>query len=312
MTIMPPDYVFTMTALTHALPSVPSAAPTIAGLPATVFGNVVSGVVGSVITLLGVLFSNWHNRRLKRDELGHAAAQRDREREMALRRDVFLPAVEAGLVMQSSIGAVTNLEMSVATVVERFQASNATFAKVAVVGAQETVTACQQLSAGLGAAFTDLSLQRGTLQQYQNRLAELDRYIAIHEGLRDSWIKVQQDLVAKGEKSAEIWTAARGHFTQHMNEINKALTERGNVIQSRDLKQLEANELLAKQLELLSPLFPPALFAMRRELQLPLDEQSFLERHMDLRAQQLAVFKDALGKARAALAHAAQGQTEAK
>ncbi|WP_434667998.1 hypothetical protein P5W99_36555 [Paraburkholderia sp. A3BS-1L] len=311
MTFMPPDYVFAMTALTHALPSVPSA-PTIAGLPATVFGNVVSGVVGSVITLFGVLLSNWHNRRLKRDELGHAAAQRDREREMALRRDVFLPAVEAGLVMQSSIGAVTNLEMSVATVVERFQASNATFAKVAVVGAQETVTACQQLSAGLGGAFTDLSLQRGTLQQYQNRLAELDRYIAIHEGLRDSWIKVQQDLVAKGEKNAEIWTAARGHFTQHVSEINKALTERGNVIQSRDLKQLEVHEMLAKQLELLSPLFPPALFAMRRELQLPLDEQSFLERHMDLRAQQLAVFKDALGKARAGLAQAAQGQTAAK
>jgi hypothetical protein len=203
MTFMPPDYVFAMTALTHALPSV-SSAPTIAGLPATVFDNVVSGVVGSVVTLLGVLFSNWHNRRLKRDEIGHAAAQRDREREMALRRDVFLPAVEAGLVMQSSIGAVANLEMSVATVVERFQASNATLAKVAVVGAQETVTACQQLSAGLGAAFTDLSLQRGTLQRYQNRLAELDRYIAIHEGLRDSWIKVQQDLVAKGEKNAEI------------------------------------------------------------------------------------------------------------
>jgi hypothetical protein len=299
-----------MSALLRTLQG-PAPDPTIAGMPAAVFGNIVSGVVGSVITLLGVFVSSWHSRRLKRVELGHDATQRDREREMALRRDVFLPAVEAALAMQSSLGALTNLDSPVGPASERFQVSNATFAKVAAVGTQETVAACQNLSSGLGVAFWELSLQRAALQHHQNRLTDLDRNISIHEGLRDSWIKVQQDLVAKGEKSAEIWHAARTQFTQHMNEIGKALAERGTIIRQRELKLLEANEIFLKQLETLSPLFPPALIAMRRELQLPLDEAAFLERYNKLRAQQLAMVKQALTEVRANLVATHQSVTPA-
>ena len=311
MAWMPTDCTLAMNALLHALPN-PLPSHSIAGIPAAVFGNVVSGVVGSVTTLFGVLLSNWHNRRLKRSELDHDATQRDREREMTLRRDVFLPAVEAAFEMQFSVGALANLELPVGAVTQRFQASNASFAKVAAIGAQETVTACQLLSNGLGSAFLDLSLQRAALQNYQNRLADLDRYITIHEGLRDSWIKVQQDLVAKGEKNSEIWRAAGGHFTQHVNEMGKALAERGKIIRERELKLIEANEVLIRQLDALSPLFPPALFAMRRELQLPLDEAAFLERYTNLRSQQLTTVKGALAKARANLAEPAQPATAAK
>lgn len=300
MTFMPTDCAFAMTALMRALPSVPSD-PTIAGMPAAVFGNVVSGLVGSVITLLGVFFSNWHNRRLKRDELGHDATQREREREMALRRDVFLPAVESALAMQSSLGALTNLEMPVAPASERFQASNATFAKVAAVGAPETVAACQMLSNAFGSAFWELSLHRAELQGCQNRLTDLDRNIEIHEGLRDSWFKIQQDLVAKGEKNPEIWQTARGQFTHHVNEISKALAERGKIIRERELKLIATYEVFVRLLDGLSPMFPPALFAMRREMQLPLDEAAFLDRYTNLRAQQLAMVKEALAKARANL-----------
>ncbi|WP_162631890.1 hypothetical protein [Burkholderia sp. JP2-270] len=303
MTLVPTDCTLAMMALLHAIPG-PSPDTTIAGMPAAVFGNIVSGVVGSVITLFGVFLSNRHNRRLKRDELGHDATQRDREREMALRREVFLPAVESALAMQSALASLINPEMPVAQSSERFQTSNAILAKVAAVGAPETVAACQALSSCLGVAFWELSLQRAALQNHQNRLADLDRSVAIHEGLRDSWIKVQQDLVAKGEKTAEIWQAARGHFTHHMAEIAKALTERSKIIRERESKLIEVYEVFIKQLDALGPKFPPALFAMRRELQLPLDEAAFLDRFTNLRTQQLAMIKEALAQARANLAAA--------
>ncbi|QTD94787.1 hypothetical protein [Burkholderia anthina] len=105
MTLVPTDCTLAMMALLHAIPG-PSPDPAIAGMPAAVFGNIVSGVVGSLITLFGIFLSNWHDRRLKRDELRHDAMQRDREREIALRRDVFLPAVESALSMQSALGSL--------------------------------------------------------------------------------------------------------------------------------------------------------------------------------------------------------------
>lgn len=298
---MPDSCTIAINSLSHAIAHA-SPDSTIAGIPAAVFGNVVSGMVGSVITLVGVFFSNWHNRRLKRDELGHDSKQRNHEREMALRRDVFLPAIESALAMQSSLGSLINLQLPVGPASERYQASSATLAKVTAVGSQETVAACQALSSGLGAAFWELSLQRAALEHHQSRLAELDKMIAIHEGLRDSWIRVQQDLVAKGEKSSDIWQAAQGHFTQHINEINKALAERGRIIRDRELKLIDVSEVFIKQMDALGPMFPPALFAMRRELKLPLDEASFLARYTSLRSQQLDMITRALAQARANLA----------
>ncbi|ASW04442.1 hypothetical protein CJU94_40590 (plasmid) [Paraburkholderia aromaticivorans] len=287
---MPTDCALAMGTLLHALPaSQPDS--TIAGMPASVFGNIVSGVVGSVITLGGVLLSNWHSRRLKRDELGHDTTQRDREREMALRREVFLPTVEAALAMQASIGTLVNLAVPAAVALDKFTAGNATFVKVAAIGTQETVTACQTLSSALGRGFWELSLRRGGLENFQNQLADLDRNTAIHEGLRDSWIKVQQEFVAKGEKDAEVWQAARAHFTHHMNEITKALTERSRIVSERQKAHGEMVRIMLKHVETIGPSFPPALFAMRREMQLPLDEAAFLERFNKLRDDQLAVVK---------------------
>jgi hypothetical protein len=101
MPFMPTDCALAIGTLFHALPAVQPDS-VIAGMPASVFGNVVSGVVGSVITLGGVLLSNWHGRGLKREELKHDATQRNHEREMMLRREVFLPAVEAALTMLRS------------------------------------------------------------------------------------------------------------------------------------------------------------------------------------------------------------------
>jgi hypothetical protein len=74
MTFVSTDCSLAMSALLHALPASPTN-PVIAGMPATVFGNVVSGLAGSVFTLFGVLLSNRHNRRLKRGELDHDATQ---------------------------------------------------------------------------------------------------------------------------------------------------------------------------------------------------------------------------------------------
>ena len=293
MTFMPADCALAIGTLLHALPaSQPDS--TIAGMPASVFGNIVSGVVGSVITLGGVLLSNWHSRRLKRDELGHDSTQRDREREMALRREVFLPAVEAALSMQASIGSLVNLEIPTAVASEKYQTGHATFVKVAAIGTQETVIACQALSSALGMGFWELSVRRGGLQNFQNQLADLDRNTALHEGLRDSWIKVQQELVAKGERDTEVWQAARGHFTHHMNEIGKAMTERSRIVSERQSAHAEMARIMLRHLEALGPLFPPALFAMRREMQLPLDEAAFLERYRKLRDDQLAVVRAAI------------------
>ncbi|WP_162831537.1 hypothetical protein [Paraburkholderia caffeinilytica] len=279
-----------MGTLLHALPASTPDSP-ILGMPATVFGAGVSGLVASAITLAGVFVSNWHNRQLKRSELDHDATQRNREREMALRRDVFLPAVEAALTMQNSLGALVNLQLPVTGISEKYGTAHATFIKVAAIGTQDTVNACQALASALGRGFWELSLCRARLENFQSQLADLDRNTTIHEGLRDAWIKVQLDLVTKAEKDNDAWQAARNHVTHHVNEIGKAMAERNRIVDLRQSAHSEMARIMLTQMETPGALFPPALFAMRREMQLPLDETAFLERYRKLREEQMAVLR---------------------
>jgi hypothetical protein len=244
-----------------------------------------------------VFVSNWHNRRLKRAELDHDATQRNREREMALRREVFLPAVEAAFTMQNSLGALVNLQLPEPGTAQRYAAANANFLKVAAIGTQDTVSACQTLGSALGRGYWELALRRGGLENYQNQLADLDRNTAIHEGLRDAWIKVQLDLVAKAEKDNDAWQAARNHVTHHVNEIGKVMVERSRIVGLRQSAHGEMARIMLRHLEALSELLPPALFAMRREMQLPLDETAFLDRYRKLREEQMAIIRTTLDPA---------------
>ena len=58
-------------------------------------GTVWSGFIGALIALSGVLISNRNNTERLRIQLEHDAAEKQRERITALRRDVYLCAMES-------------------------------------------------------------------------------------------------------------------------------------------------------------------------------------------------------------------------
>ena len=71
--------------------------------------NVVwSGIVASLITVLGVLVTNAGLSNRHRQQLAHSASESTVEREMELRRDIYMPAIDATVIATSAIGGLSN------------------------------------------------------------------------------------------------------------------------------------------------------------------------------------------------------------
>src|SRR3546814_7020246 len=64
-----------------------------------------SAVIASVITLAGVMLSNWSNTQRLMRQLAHDAHEKEKERSSAMRRDVYLKATEEMAKVGSYFGS---------------------------------------------------------------------------------------------------------------------------------------------------------------------------------------------------------------
>ena len=65
------------------------------GIPLALWVTIIVAVLSPIITLISVGRSNAASRKNLKDQLAHDADQRDRERKMSLRREVYLQTAEA-------------------------------------------------------------------------------------------------------------------------------------------------------------------------------------------------------------------------
>jgi hypothetical protein len=70
-----------------------------------------AAIIASVLTLAGVLTTNRNNNSRLTKQLEHEGAQRDKEREIDLRREVYLGAAEAIAEAHGKIVQIPNFEL---------------------------------------------------------------------------------------------------------------------------------------------------------------------------------------------------------
>src|SRR5215469_7161292 len=95
-------------------------------------------LVGAIIGMIGTLLANRAARQRQETELQHDGEQRDREREMSLRINVYLPAAEAVVRSQGLLANLLNPEIPETQIMAGHQNDLAAIAKVQVVGTEET------------------------------------------------------------------------------------------------------------------------------------------------------------------------------
>jgi hypothetical protein len=236
-----------------------------------------AALLASFLTLGGVLITNRNSRIQKLAELQHDANQRDREREMALRRDVYLAAAEAISKGQNILTRLIELNVSDQELGAEFIRDSAAIAKIQVVGTNSTVQAVSAFSQELGAAYLELLLKRVPLIERKNEIELLTKFINRSQTELDRYINLMKQLNLEGNVDRRVWEVIENNVEYEQEQQAQHTEKQQKLWAKQNPEHLQFAELCFGRFMAVSKLIPPTVFAAREELELPIDREAYLE-----------------------------------
>lgn len=117
-----------------------------AAIPAIIW----SGLLASLVTLTGVMLSNWSNTRRLLMQLRHDAEQKRQDRLAAMHRDVYLSAAEELAKAGSFLGKISQIDPTKENIVDGFTSLFSACAKAQLIAQPETSKLLGELSMAYG------------------------------------------------------------------------------------------------------------------------------------------------------------------
>jgi hypothetical protein len=224
-----------------------------------------AAIVASVITLSGVIITVRSGNK-----------QRDKDRNLELRREIYLNATAAITQWQGLIGKLSNLEFPQSQLDDELNKISPILSKVTVVANNDTIKATSRLTAKLLSTYLNLLSERMHLM---DRKIEID---ITNNDVQQCLAKQQHNLQIMEHVNLEndvfkqnTYCTAKGNFDFWTKRLEDKFHERDQLQEKQMEEHLVFTKRLCDELRNLGDYATPALFAIRRELEIPIDEQDY-------------------------------------
>ncbi len=234
-----------------------------------------AAVVASLLTLAGVLATNWGSYKRLIKQLSHDSEQRDRERNMDLRSKVFLEATEAITANHLILMQLSDLNIPDAELSGQFAASAAAISKVNIIGSDETVKTVTELSVVISTQFLQLFEKRLPLimrQQDINGKTHLRNKCSAEV---DRMIELMKQYNLQGSVDTRLFDTIKTNFEFENNRCDDFIKEIDQLQTINNKEQIQLTFDCLKASKEVSKFFLPAISAVREEMDLPFDEDLY-------------------------------------
>lgn len=253
-----------------------------------------AALLASLLTFSGVILSNRNSRLQTLAQLEHDSRQRDREREMDLRQDVYIRAAEAISRSLNMLARLPDLNISDRELSADFSDDSSALAKIQVVGTNETVQAVTAFQQQLASAYLELVLRRASLIERKNSIELLSEFVDKVQAEQDRNVNLMKQLNLEGSSDERIWKLVKDSFEFEKEQYTNYIQERQALWDQQNPEYIRfAESCFVKFLEV-SKLVPPAIFAARAELELPLDREKYLATFNENNERMMAIFQSFL------------------
>jgi hypothetical protein len=264
-----------------------AAGPLIHGIPLALWVTIVVAVASPLFTLITVWRSNANSRRNLRNQLAHDTEQRDLERKMSLRREVYLQAAAALTHTNALVGRAANVEYDQNKIADKFTADLATISKVHIVASDDTIEAVMTYIKELGPAFMEMSRRRLPLAI---RKKMIETHVALMNKAgsdRERFIAIMQQYNLQGVRDKEKWDAvnAQAQYASEQFDSQRTIVDQLGIDQTKG--QLEISERIMELAARNTKLLPDAILAVRNEMEMPLDRIRY-ERNWELQREKMS------------------------
>ncbi len=183
----------------------------------------------SFIALIGVVYTIRDSNSQLIKKLDHDSNQRDRDRDMALRREIYLNATEAMSQWKVLLSKLCDLELPQSKINEELCVISSALSKIEVVADNKTIQVISRLSSELTSANLELISKRSTLMFLKIDVDVLE--VSIQKCLVAQ--KENSDFITKflldGNPNQSSLKIAQGNFDYWMKQFEKLFKEQGEL-----------------------------------------------------------------------------------
>jgi len=241
-------------------------------IPATFWGI----AIGSFFSLSGVALTNRANDRRLRAQLTHDRDMKTREREQSLRKDIYLAAAEAISAGLLAIGRFPNLDIPNDKLTDPYTDKTPSIAKVHVIATEETTKAVANFVGELSAAYLRLLTKRYPLIAEKGQITVMKGLLDSFGAVRDRMVELMRQFNLDGKTDQQQFAAIQRNFDFEQHRIAETVQEhdtRAAILYSRQIEYMK--ECIAES-NRLSRLLVPVVVAVRKELELPINEVAYM------------------------------------
>lgn len=257
------DLVLQLELLWRALDAVPAA--------------VYAAMTASSITLVGLWLQNRGESLRNLQRLEHDAWQRDREREMTLRREVYLRAAESLAQAQEYLAGLSRINDPSQEHEALIKGVGADLNKVHIIGSMATVQAVVEADQFFAHALSDLSVHKLPIAAIGREIVCEQEAVDSAIARRDEALAQLKEMTRTAKEDARAWDLHQRIFNDEQADIDAALARKERLQRQLGKHRLDFHQRCAKAGLELGQRVVNANLAIRRELELDLDAGSYRE-----------------------------------
>lgn len=240
-------------------------------IPATFWGV----LAGSFFSTLGVMLTNRSSDKRLLKQFEYDREVKAKERELSLKKDVSLTAAEAVSQGITVIGNFANFEMHDEAVVRPYSEKSSVIAKVHIIGSFETIEALNNFTNELSAIYFKLFSERTRIFKDKVERDLVLKNIELYARQRDGTLEMMRQFNIEGAKDPQKWAVLQNNYQYEADSVQQSIAQHGKLSKQFSQKQLIFMRQCVEYSQKASALIPPLLLAVRKELDLPLDEKIY-------------------------------------
>ena len=193
-------------------------------------------------TLSGIFIANYFQNCRLQTQLAHERETKNCEREMSLRKDVYLEAAEAVQAGLLAVNRFANPETPHEKVIEGYLDKAPSIAKVHIIAKEETVKALAAFMAALDTLFIRLFAQRGPLVIEKQKIEVLRAQVdsSLKENARTFELIKQYNIDGLTDQNRWDWLTKNVDFELKRSEAaNKEAEALGRTLYLKQLQLME-------------------------------------------------------------------------
>lgn len=252
-------------------------------------------MIGSLLTVIGVTLTNISNTKRLHIQHEHERNLENKARDLNLRRDVYMQAMEAISAGLVAVSRFSELNTPSEKLMHSYTDLSPKIGKVTIVGKSETIKAVATFNLELTGAFLRLTAIREKIKIVAQRIEQLESEI------KKTMNEINNLADFQDEENIEKTKKKINNQTQHQYQTSKKQLEdikaECDILENQFMSmQIDLVQQCTSEVAKLDDFLVPLIGLMRSELELPFNEKYYadiLKKGHEKQKQYLAdFFKD--------------------